>query len=792
MLKKSVRFAVLVSIFCLNFLSAQQRAMPAREVEILGVTVKGNKTISDNSVRVQSGLIEGEVINRTSIAESIEKLWNLGFFSNIQVYAEKTTDKGAFLLIELEEYPRVRKYEFEGNKKVSDSKIREETNITFKNILSPALINQTRRKIKELYEEKGFLKTEVEAEILDIENGKGKKVVFTVQENEKVRIDEIEFVGNEAISDWRLHRAMKGTKERFLLFFRLGKFEEEKYEEDKQNLYNFYRKEGYRDFEILQDTIFYSDNKKRMNIKLTLYEGERYKYGDITFSGNNKYPDKVLMNLLDVEPGDWYNAEKFQRNLQEHVAGLYMNNGYLYANVQPQEIPVTDNKVDIHINVKKNHKVEVGQIMISGNDKTFDTVIRRNMKIYPGELFDRAALQRSLRELHMLNYFSEVTPEVIPVEEDEVDLEVSVTEKSSDRLNFSVSYSQIHGIIGGGGVTFNNFLGRGQQLQFSYQRGTQYSFAGSGSNPYQSLSVGFTEPWLFNTPNLVGAQFQYMEQGSGTLRYYPYDLKKIGGALRYGRRFRWPDNYFQGSWSISYHNKEYSNIEPDYEEYLRRRLYNQTKLTAIQLTQVISRDSRDMPEFPTQGSQFTWRSTLAGGPLGGNESFHKHKLSFKFFSPLFWQFVLMNHMQFGVIEQIGEKGIVPPEERFIMGGAGMIYGVALRGYEDNRVGPLFSSNSYYLTGGKSLLKYSTEVRLSISKQPTIYALAFAEAGNVWESLAKTDPFNLKRSAGAGIRFIMPQLGMIGVDFGYGFDSMDVRGYGDARGWDTHFIFGRSF
>ncbi|HMA61366.1 MAG TPA: outer membrane protein assembly factor BamA [bacterium] len=792
MRKQLISILVLISFITFSFLSAQQANMPSREIKILGVTVKGNETISDNSVRIQSGLIEGQTINRSSVSESINKLWNLGVFSNVQIFAEKTTDDGVFLLVEVEEYPRISKYEFKGNKKVSDSKIKEETNIVFGSVLTPDLVNKTKRKIKELYEEKGFLRTEITTDIVDTKSGKDKKVVFKIEENEKVRIDEIKIVGNKAFSDWRLHRVLKDTKERFLLLFRLGKFEEEKYEEDKKKLYSFYRKEGYRDFEILSDSIYYSDNKKRMNIKLSVYEGDRYKYRDITFSGNSEYPDRVLFNLLNVESGDWYNEEKFQKNLQENVAGLYMNNGYLYAQVTPQEIPVGDNKVDVHIQVNKNHKVEVGHIMISGNDKTFDTVIRRNMKIYPGQLFDRAALQRSLRELHMLNYFSKVEPNVVPVKEDEVDLEVSVEEKSSDRLNFSISYSQIHGLIGGGGVTFNNFLGRGQQLQFSYQRGTQYSFAGSGSNPYQSLSVGFTEPWLFNTPNLVGASFQYMEQGSGTLRYYPYDLKKIGGSLRYGRRFRWPDNYFQGSWSISFHKKEYSNIDEGYKAYLERQLYGHTRLTEVKLSQVISRDSRDMPEFPTKGSVFNWRASLSGGPLGGNEAYHKHDVSFKYFSPLFWQFVLMNHMQFGVIEQIGEDGIIPPEERFIMGGAGMIYGIPLRGYEDNRVGPLYSSNSYYLMGGKSLFKYSVELRLSISKQPTIYALTFAEAGNVWESFGNTDPFDLKRSAGAGVRFIMPQLGMIGVDFGYGFDNMDPRGFGGPEGWKTHFIFGRSF
>ncbi|MCF7869485.1 MAG: hypothetical protein K9N09_12400, partial [Candidatus Cloacimonetes bacterium] len=267
MRKQLFSILVLIGLITLSSLSAQQTNIPSREIKILGVTVKGNETISDNSVRIQSGLIEGETINRSSISESINKLWNLGVFSNIQIYAEKTTDDGVFLLVELEEYPRISKYEFKGNKKVSDSKIKEETNIVFGSVLTPDLINKTKRKIKELYEEKGFLRTEITTEMVDTKSGKDKKVVFNIEENEKVRIDEIEIVGNKAFSDWRLERVLKDTKERFLLFFRLGKFEEEKYEEDKKKLYSFYRKEGYRDFEILSDSIYYSDNKKRMNIK---------------------------------------------------------------------------------------------------------------------------------------------------------------------------------------------------------------------------------------------------------------------------------------------------------------------------------------------------------------------------------------------------------------------------------------------------------------------------------------------------------------------------------------------
>jgi len=774
---------------------SQTGSLQQNKMKILGVSVKGNETISDNSVRIQSGLVSGEKVGREDISQAIRKLWNLNLFSNIQVYQQKQTSEGVFLVIEVEEYPRISRLVIEGNDVINDDKIREESGVIVGGVLTQSKLSKLKRTIKKLYKEKGFLRVEVSEELVDSKRGNRKKVILHVDENEKVRIDEIKLIGNENFSDWRLHRIMK-TNERFLWFLHFGRYKEKKYKKDKQRLRDFYQKNGYRDFEIVKDSLYYTQNKKRLNIKMVFSEGPKYKYNKITFSGNDKYSRERLLNLLDIKPGDWYNKAKFEKNKNQRLSALYMNNGYLFTNIQVDEVPVGEDEVNVHLKINKGQKVKVDEIVISGNDKTYENVIRRNLEIYPGQLFDRSKLKRSIRELHMMRYFSKVKPNVIPQNQEKVDLKINVKEKSSDRLNFSLSYSQVNGLIGGGGVTINNFLGRGQQLKFNYQRGTRYRFGtGAGSTgAYQSMSLGFTEPWAFGTPNLVGANFSFRQQGSGYANYYPFDLTSIGGNLRYGRRFRWPDNYFQGRWSIGYHKKEYDNINSSYyENTLKQRLRGRKKLTSVQLRQVISRDSRDMPKFPTQGSVFRLTSTIAGGPLGGNEGYHKHKLSFKFFSPIFRKLVLMNHAQLGAINRIGEEGIVPPEEGFIMGGAGMIYGIALRGYEDNRVGPLYSSDqqSYYIRGGKSMLKYSTELRFSISKQPTIFALAFAEAGNVWTSVENTDPFDLKKSAGIGARFILPQVGTIGLDYGYGFDNIDPQGFGGASGWKMHFIFGRS-
>jgi len=471
-----------------------------------------------------------------------------------------------------------------------------------------------------------------------------------------------------------------------------------------------------------------------------------------------------------------------------------MDQGYLFFQIVPHEIPISDDEIDVNLEITENNQVSINQINIVGNSKTHENVIRRELKIFPGDIFNRDALIRSQREIFILNYFSNVTPDVIPRNEKEVDIEVTVEEKSSDRANMSVSISQMHGLIGGGGVEFNNFLGRGQQVNISYQQGAQYSIMSSGATPYKSISLGFNDPWVFDTPNLVGFNFFYSERGGRGYYYYPFDLSQLGGSIRWGRRFKWPDNYFRGTWFLSASEKEYRNLD---ESYLRDVLLGNAKTTGVSFTQVISRDSRNKPEFPTMGSVMRWSSTLSGGFLGGTEHFHKHNFSIDFYIPTFWKFVLFNHMEFGVIKKLYESGIIPPDERFIMGGSGMIYGVALRGYDDNQVGPKRGnySSSYLPYGGETLFKYSLEYRFPVSENPTIYGLAFVEAGNVWKNLSTTDPFDLKRSAGVGIRFFMPALGMIGVDFGYGFDDIDPEGstgYGKPQGWKTHFIFGMPF
>ncbi len=769
-------------------------AQTTQNIIILGVAVQGNKTISESSIKIQSGIIEGKKITFDDIPDAIKRLWKLKIFSDIQIYIDKAMEDGLFLIIQVEEYPRLGEFKVIGNKKIRKSKFDDELKLISGKVLSPALISETKRKMRNLYEEDGFLLVEIKEELEPGEKENTQNLLIHIKEGKKVRIKDVVFKGNEQFSDSKLRRILKETRRRNLFILKVGEFNQEKYKEDKQKLVDFYNKEGYRDFEIQKDSIFYSNNKKYMFLTLDVYEGPRYKYRNISFSGHNLYTDEQLTAVIGIKPGDYYDKEELQKAVYERLNGIYMDRGYLFFQIIPKETPISEDEIDLHLSITENHQVSIGRIHVVGNDRTHENVIRRELKVFPGDIFSRDALMRSQREIFILNYFSNVVPDVIPISEDEVDVEIAVEEKSSDRANLSFSISQMYGLIGGGSVEFNNFRGRGQQVRVSYQQGAQYSIAGSGATPYKSISLGFTDPWLLDTPNLIGGSIFYSERGSSGYYYYPFDLSQLGASLRWGRRFKWPDNYFRGTWILSAAKKEYRNLD---EAYLNSVLLGQSKTTGVSFTQIITRDSRNRPEFPTMGSVMRWSSSLSGGFLGGTEHFHKHNFSMEYYLPTIWKLVLFNQVEFGLIKKIKESSIIPPDERFIMGGSGMIYGVALRGYPDNSVGPVRSGSSsgYSPWGGETLFKYSLEYRVPISEEPTIYGLIFAEAGNVWKNLSKTDPFDLRRSAGFGVRFFMPALGMIGVDLGYGFDDIDPEGYtgyGKPEGWKTHFIFGMPF
>lgn len=790
--------------------------LPAQEsnpdIKILRVSVEGNIVTSEKIITYTAGLKENDVVKLAAFSKSIKRLWDLGLFNDIQIRLDEETPEGVAITIVVEESPVLGKVNYKGNKHLKARKLNEKISLKQGQRILPNTLPVVIKEIKKLYEEDGYLRAEVEAKL--VEPGEKEKrdrktapitknVVFTIKENKKVKIGKILFEGNNAFSDLRLRRILKETKQqRWYLFWR-SHFEEKKFEEDKDLLASFYRNKGYRDFKVEADSIAYSSRKK-MDILFKLYEGPRYKYRNFTWEGNTLYSVDRLEQLLDLNQGEFYSEEDFQIAVYERVQSLYMDKGYIYSQIVPQITPAGEDSLDIHFVITENHKVYVRNINISGNTKTHENVIRRELKIYPGDIFNRGKLIRSQREVWILNYFSNVLPDVIPVDEDEIDLEITVEEKSSDQANVNVGYNGEYGLTGGGGVSFTNFRGRGQSLNLSFNVGTNYSFY-SNREPakYRSFSIGFTDPMVMDTPNLIGFSLFYSFRGQSNNYYFPIDFTTKGGSTTWGRRFKWPDDYFRGHWNFRITRRDYEGAAEDISRYIGSTLAgDSTRATSsgLSITQVLTRDSRDRPEFTTMGSRVVWETTLSGGFLGGNEDYIKHMLNLDWYTPTFYKFVLVSSFKVGLLQKIvqrsDEQSLIPFDERFIMGGNGIPYGNMLRGYPDNSIGPLTSAGRPI--GGNAMFRYNTEFRFPFSENPVVYGLLFAEMGNVWRTgdmiepvnLKRTSGWNLKRSAGAGIRIFMPMVGMLGFDMGYGFD--DISGDGKPEGWNYTITFGQQF
>lgn len=760
----------------------QSQTGGGQEIKLLGISVQGNVTANAEIIKANSGLRVDQSLTMESIQAAIGRLWELGLFSDIKILLDRETPAGVYLIIQVEEHPRLASVQYKGNKKIKDKKFDEELNLIPGQVLSPNEIQNNAKKMKELYKEDKYLLAKITWETTpDEERDHYVDLIYHIEEGKKVKIRDITFHGNESIAERKLRRQMEKVKEqRWWKIFQDVEFTQENYLTSQANIINYYKNEGFRDAEILRDSIYYNDEQTRMFIDIWIEEGNKYTFGDFTWSGNTLYTAKELSRALGVAPGDLYDMEEFQMGV-ENIRSLYMDRGYLYFQVNPQEVPVSENTVNVNFQIQENYQVSVRMIDITGNTKTKENVIRRELRIFPGDIFSREKLIRSQREVFILNYFSNVVPDVVPVDDKHVDLSLEVEEKQTDRANASIGYSERDGLLGSVGVEFNNFLGNGQQVVLNYQRG-QF---------YQSFQFRFNEPWPFNRPNPVGFSVFYSDRGrlaGATQQYYlPFDITQRGGSVSIGHRFRWPDNYFRGNWSLYIDSKEYSNIQDSTTfERINRSGANPTR--GVRLTQTIRRDSRDRPEFPTQGSRVTLRSAISGGPLGGNEEFHKHEFQVEWYTPMFWKLVLYTDIEMGAMKGLYNNAVIPYEEHFFMGGSGMVYGSALRGYPDRAVGP--TSNGYPL-GGRALLKYSLELRFPISDNPTLYGLGFFESGNTYLNVESINPYALKRSAGVGFRLFMPMLGILGFDFGYGFDSLDP-GSTKPEGWQTHFIFGQPF
>jgi len=774
--KRTITLLALIILALPSLTPAQQES-----IKILDVTVVGNKTASESIIKVNSGFVEGAVLTGPQIQEGINKLWRLRLFSDIKIYVDKETPDGVYLIVSVQEYPRLNEVIYQGNEKLKTKNIEKDIIFIRGQVITPHLINKAVRDLKKMYDDEGYFNAKIDVSTRPA--GDNIDLIIQIDEGKKVRIRDIDFVGNDKFSDWTLQRRMKETKARtWYRFYVSGKFDEEKFEEDKQKVLEFYRNHGYRDARILGTELKLNEDSTRITLEIKLEEGNPYYYGEITFDGNELYSTDFLKKSLEsagISRGEPFRENDFEMGVDLRIRSPYMDTGYLYAQIIPELTPRDKDTLDVHIIIQENEKVYIRRVNIVGNDRTRDFVIRREIRAFPGDVFNREALIRSQSDIFRLNYFSNVVPDIVPVDDKHVDLEITVEEKSSDRANMSMGYSELDGLIGSVGIDIMNLLGRGQQLTTEYQRGQSYQY----------LNLGFSEPWLMGRPNSIGVNFYYSERGASRYYTYPYDINVVGASLRFGRRFRWPDSYFYGSWSLNVTRKQYTNID-DKATFLAHNPTGLMKTRGNSFIQTISRDSKNRPEFPTTGSTVRFSTKLSGGLLKGHEEFVKNELEIKWWTPVVWKLVLYQNLHFGNINSFGDYAVIPYDERFYMGGAGMVsYTTPLRGYEDRSVGPIRSSS--YMLGGRALAKYSLELRVPVSDNPTMYLFGFGETGQIWNEFNEVKMDRMVRSLGVGARIFMPMIGMLGFDVGYGFDN-PYDPQGKPNGWKSHFVFGMPF
>ena len=731
------------------------------------IRVRGNEITEESLIRFQCGLEEGTRLQPDDPASAIRNLYTLGLFSDVKLFADANADGEFILIIQVDEHPQLSEVVVAGNKAIKTKKLKKVIGFIRGEWVEPQAIVRAEQDVLEAYREKGFNLAKVEVERGGTDEEGRRQLIFSVEEGPKVNLKRITFKGNEAFTSGKLRSRMEETKQDGW-WFGGGKYSAKTYELDKEKVIEWYRQNGYREAEVLSDSLYFDEGGKDLFIDITVAEGPLYTFGDVAWEGNENLPDIAFHSLIVSKKASVYSTERIQKSL-EQLRNAYLDIGYLGATVGKTEHPQEEgNIVDLKFFVKENDPWKVREIVISGNTKTKDRVIRRELWIQPGEVFARSKIERSVRNLMQLNYFNTVEPDLRTNEEtSEIDLVLEVDERQTGTASIGAGFSERDKLVGTVGLQIPNFMGNGQQLDFQWEFGTQR----------ETFVLGFTEPWMMNTPTSLSTQLFRT-----TSRFISdFDQRSQGGTIRVGRRLHWPDF---SSVSVGYNLSEVKFINFQDSTRIGDPSLRDNLTSSVSLS--FQRDSRDLPIFPTSGSVFSYRPEIAGGILAGNVDFHKHDFTASFNFPVFWKFALNVRSTLGLVIGYGD-GAVPFSELYTPGGVDLFDRTMLRGYADQSVGPRNSNGA--AIGGNTQLLFNAELSIPIAPNQ-FYGLLFADAGNAWDNQAKISMFDLRRSVGFGIRIVAPLLGIMGFDFAWGLDREIV----DNRptGMTTHFQFGPQF
>ena len=808
-----------------------------REYILGGITVTGLQKFSEETVKVYTGLLIGQPIKLPGdkLTSAIKKLYESKQFSEVDVYLSKIDSETVYLQFDVVELPKLNNITITGVRKSKAKELKKEAELRKGVQVTDNLIVTTRNYFKKKYTDKGFLKTKVSLNTKkDTSDTNVVDMFIHIDKGDRIKVKNIDFVGNKALSDGKLRGTMKNTKRKFLgRFWKSSKYIEDDFKEDLEKVLETYSELGYRDARILDDRLTWNDDNT-INLEIELEEGKQYRFGDIIFVGNKKYNDEFLNQFLKIDKGDVYNGKVLKERISgdgtpdsQDIQSLYHNNGYLFSTINAVETRVKNDSITVEIRIREDEPATIGKVTVVGNDKTNDHVIYRELRVKPGDLFSRQNIIRSIREIGQLGFFdANVTPDVKPDYANKTaDVEFSVVEKGGSQI-------ELQGGFGGGsfigtlGLSFNNFSIRNVFNKDAYKPlpmgdGQSLSLRLQASRTNSTYSFSFTEPWLggkkpqsLSFSIFYSNQFRFNFQTRQVDRSQSLDI--FGATIGLGKRLRWPDDFFSLSQSISYQRIGLNDFP--YRVGSSNAILNNGNLNNLAYTAVLSRNSAGPSLiFPTYGSEFSIRAkaTLPYSLINGKDlsdqpegltpteqqdfladrfkwlEYYKLTAKGKWYTQLAKKLVLMSNFEIGFLGSYNDDLGLTPVERYFVGGDGIAQGqldgreiVGLRGYENNSLSSV--------DGGSIYNKFQLELRYSITDKPSasIYTLGFLEAGNAYDNFSTFNPFELKRSAGIGVRIFMPAFGLLGIDFAHGFDPLP--GFTEKSGWQTHFIIGRQF
>ncbi len=849
-----IDFKKFTYVFLLFSVSVFSQLTEKKQAYVIGeVSISGNTTFSPQTIVTYSGLIEGDKITipGEKISSAIKKLWSSNLFSSIEVYETKKINDTVFLEIALVDLPELTNLTITGIKKNKTEDIIKENKLQNGVKVTENLITTTKNYLESTYRKKGFLNAKVSIrteDIIDTINKSRVNMFLDINKGSKVKIEEITFIGNEKIKSKTLLKAMKSTKiKNIFRVLKRSKYIKADFKEDLVGVVDKYKENGYRDARIIVDTLTYDNETNMAKISINLEEGDKYTYGVINYLGNTVYSDSQLNQILKINEGDTYNGVELEKRIADSsdpdandLSNLYQNNGYLFSSVTPVEVSADGNVIDLEIRVNEGKPAYFNNISVVGNEKTNDHVIYREIRTRPGQLYSKANVMRTLRELGQLGYFDaqQISPDFKNVNPGDgtLDMEYSVVESGSSQIELQGGYGG-GGFIGTLGLSFNNFaikdifkkeaykpvpMGDGQKLALRLQ----------SSRFYTMNSFSFTEPWLggkkpvqFNVQLSQTKQFLYNPVTRNADKSRSFNISGLSVGL--AKRLSVPDDYFTLSQAVSFQYYDLNNYNTGLFTFGNGSSNN------LAYTVGLSRNNTFTdPIYPTGGSNFSFSAkftlpyssvnnvdysglktereglvddltidpsnTTASDRIAQIDQlkfqwleYYKFKFKGEWFTALTKKLVLKPSVEFGFLGAYDNDRGVVPFERFFLGGDGLgTYSldgretIALRGYPNQSL----SSQD----GGSIYNKYSLELRYPISLGQTakVYALAFMEGGSSFNNFKDYNPFELKRSAGLGVRLFMPAFGLLGIDFGHGFDPL--IGETDKHGWETHFIIGQNF